>query len=333
MAFAGVSVIARGKLLAGPTTPSINAGAASGYHLLVVEGYSRTYDRISPASRCFTIGGHRWCISYYPYGYSSDDAGFISLVLFNYDGSSGKAQFEFSFIDETEKQDPARIRVFEISGSQFCNRFVKRDALQMSKHFKDDSFTIRCDVVVADEDVTSLYVDVPPSNMKQNFTNLLLAGEGTDVVFHVRGETFAAHRSVLVARSAVFKASLFGPMKEGSASAVVQIDDMDATVFKTMLGFIYGDSLLLPAELNVEDKEEEGNDEEGVALLQHLLVAADRYDLPRLRAMCEKRLCEHISVTTSTTMLTTGKLNVAVGQITAVCLEHGRQSLYRVSKG
>jgi sulfate transporter 3 len=33
------------------------------------------------------------------------------------------------------------------------------------------------------------------------------------------------------------------------------------------------------------------------------------------------------------TAITTGKLNVAVGQITAVCLDHGKQSLYRVSKG
>jgi speckle-type POZ protein len=69
-----------------------------------------------------------------------------------------------------------------------------------------------------------------------------------------------------------------------------------------MLGFIYGDSLLVPADAKGK---EEGNDDDdqGVALLQHLLVAADRYHLPRLRAMCEKRLCEHISVTTSTTIL------------------------------
>jgi hypothetical protein len=29
--------------------------------------------------------------------------------------------------------------------------------------------------------------------MKQNFTDLLVAGEGTDVVFQVGGETFYAH--------------------------------------------------------------------------------------------------------------------------------------------
>jgi speckle-type POZ protein len=175
------------------------------------------------------------------------------------------------------------------------------DALPKSKHFKDDGFTIRCDVVVAEYDVNPPFIDVPPSDMKQNFTDLLLAGEGTDVVFRVGGETFAAHRSVLGARSAVFKALLFGPMKEGtSTAAVVQIEDMYATVFKALLGFIYGDSLSIPADAKGE---EEGSDDQSVLLLQHLLVAADRYDLRRLRVLCENKLCDHISVSTSMTIL------------------------------
>jgi speckle-type POZ protein len=80
----------------------------------------------------------------------------------------------------------------------------------------------------------------------------------------------------------------------------VQIDDMNAMVFKTMLRFIYGDSLSLPIEAKGSEK---WNNEEGVAMLQHLLAAAVEYDLRRLRAMCEKRLCDHISVSTSMTIL------------------------------
>jgi speckle-type POZ protein len=69
---------------------------------------------------------------------------------------------------------------------------------------------------------------------------------------------------------------------------------MDATVFKALLGFIYGDSLLVPAE---EDERDEG------VLFQHLLVAADRYGIQRLKAMCEKKLREHIGVSSITTIL------------------------------
>ncbi|XBI05063.1 hypothetical protein VPH35_133268 [Triticum aestivum] len=134
---------------------------------------------------------------------------------------------------------------------------------------------------------------VPPSDMQQNFIDFLLAGEGTDVVFHVGGETFAAHRCVLAARSTVFRAALFGPMKEGtSTDTTVQIEDMDAAVFKAMLGFIYSDSF---PTLVLDENEGD--------LLQHLLVAADRYNLTRLQAMCERELCEHIEVGTATTIL------------------------------
>jgi speckle-type POZ protein len=261
-------------------------------------------------SRYFTIGGKLWRIFYYPDGSYRDNAGFISLDLSLEticDTMFVKARFEFSFVDETDKQEPALIRAsrkpvyFDWGSPRGYYRFIKRDDLNKSKHLKGDSFTIRCDIVVAEENVTTPFIEVPPSDMKQNFTDLLLDGEGADVVFQVGGETFSAHRCILAARSAVFKASLFGSMKEGSTTTLVQIDDMEATVFKALLQFIYGDSLPPPAEAKGE--EEEGNDEEVVALLQHLLVAADRYDLRRLRAMCEKRLCEHIGVSTATSIL------------------------------
>lgn len=34
-----------------------------------------------------------------------------------------------------------------------------------------------------------------------------------------------------------------------------------------------------------------------VAMAQHLLVAADRFQLPRLRGICERRLCETVRLT------------------------------------
>ncbi|XP_071677945.1 BTB/POZ and MATH domain-containing protein 2-like [Lolium perenne] len=64
--------------------------------------------------------------------------------------------------------------------------------------------------------------------------------------------------------------------------------------------FIYTDSntdSLLP------DLEEKDGHVRDVATWQHLLVAADRYDLGRLRLMCEERLCEYIDLSTATTIL------------------------------
>ncbi|XP_044432517.1 BTB/POZ and MATH domain-containing protein 1-like [Triticum aestivum] len=302
MSYAGVSVIADGKLVGGSTSPNVDAGAASGYHLLAVEGYSETQKPIW--SRSFTIGGQCWGIYYNPGGNHLDIADFISLELCLMDITSCpvKAQFEFSFAQDTDNQDPARINVSRVSEFRAYfeshKKLIKREALE--KHIKHNSFTIRCDIMVVDDDTaaaTPPIIVVPPSDMRQNFTDFLLTREGTDVVFEVGSEMVAAHRCVLAARSTVFKALLFDPTKERTsltttATIVQQVDDMDVSVFKAMLGFIYGESLPVSA-----DHENEG------VMLHHLLVAADRYDVPRLRLLCEKKLCENICVSTAMTIL------------------------------
>ncbi|XP_039827114.1 BTB/POZ and MATH domain-containing protein 1-like [Panicum virgatum] len=115
--------------------------------------------------------------------------------------------------------------------------------------------------------------------------------KGADVVFDVAGQTFAAHRCVLAARSPVFSAELFGVMKESDTGGVVRIDDMEAQVFKALLYFIYTD--LFP---NAAEEDED-------VLAQHLLVAADRYNLERLKLLCEQKLREYIDVGTVATIL------------------------------
>uniref|UniRef100_M8C3T0 Speckle-type POZ protein-like protein B n=1 Tax=Aegilops tauschii TaxID=37682 RepID=M8C3T0_AEGTA len=115
----------------------------------------------------------------------------------------------------------------------------------------------------------------------EHISDLLLSKEGTDVTFKVGGEEFAAHRCVLAARSAVFKAELFGPTKDGKMESVIQIKDMESKVFRALPSFIYTD-LLPEMEMNTM---QEGKAQETL-WLQHLLAAADRYDLQRLKALC-----------------------------------------------
>jgi speckle-type POZ protein len=49
-------------------------------------------------------------------------------------------------------------------------------------------------------------------------------------------------------------------------------------------------------------------------------VAADRYGLQRLRAMCEKRLCDEIAVGTATTILALAEQH-RCGGLKAACYE------------
>uniref|UniRef100_A0ACD5W7T7 Uncharacterized protein n=1 Tax=Avena sativa TaxID=4498 RepID=A0ACD5W7T7_AVESA len=78
-------------------------------------------------------------------------------------------------------------------------------------------------------------------------------------------------------------------MKENLCDPV-KVDDMEADVFKSLLHFIYTDSL---PELAHEGTDE-GATRGDVVTASHLLVAADRYNIERLKLICEEKLCNHI---------------------------------------
>ncbi|XBJ19723.1 hypothetical protein VPH35_010663 [Triticum aestivum] len=310
MSFAGVSLIRDGRLC--PSAAAINdAGAAGGYHLLVVEGYSRTKADAPHGhhveSGPFRVGGYLWFLKYYPNGSSSARPGSTSasLILAQDVEKPVKAQFVLSFIGQSDKQESTYIGLTEVcefpcksAGMSYLN-FMSRDEFEYSEHLKDDGFTLRCDVLVLDAKVTgaaSPFVTVPPPDMQRHFTDLLKDEEGADVTFEVGGETIAAHRCVLAARSRVFKAELFGPMKESTAAGhTIHVEDMEPQVFRAMLEFIYNDS-----EPEIDHKDD---DEDAMWQWQHLLAAADRYDMQRLKLICEDKLCGFIEVNSTAAIL------------------------------
>jgi speckle-type POZ protein len=80
-------------------------------------------------------------------------------------------------------------------------------------------------------------------------------------------------------------------MKESTATSAIQIDDMEAHVFRALLTFMYTDAL--PGDM---DQQEE------YAMAQHLLVAADRYDLDRLKLISEDMLTSRINASSVATI-------------------------------
>ncbi|CAL4941860.1 unnamed protein product [Urochloa decumbens] len=282
---------------------AIVAGAVTGYHMLKVVGYSRTKDVPNGEvikSRPFLAGGRKWYVEYMPNGSKAEYIDFISLYLCLDDNvaEAVKASAKFSLLDQDGKVLPSYsfttgIINFSEKRNWGYGTFIKREVLEKSEYLKDDSFTVRIDVTVMKDVHTqdTPVVVVPPSDMHRHFGDLLSSKDGADVKFQVRKKTFPAHRSILAARSPVFKKALLGPMKEGSTTNTIPIDDMEAEVFGAMLTFIYMDEL--PGM-----KEEEES-----AMLQHLLVAADRYNLERLKLICEDKLCNHIATGSAASIL------------------------------
>ncbi|XBH82011.1 hypothetical protein VPH35_107478 [Triticum aestivum] len=305
--FAGVSVLDDGKLC--PSTMTlVGTSSACGYHLLVLQGYSRakkeTPNGQSIISHDFGVGGHRWSINYYPNDIISDRADVASLYVHRLDDDDKhvEAKFSFSLVDEVAWQNPVYIHgtktwSFSSDASSWgCYKFMKTNALERLMYLdKDDCFTIRRDIMVcnAENDARGTQVLLP--DMHHYLNSPLHNKVGADVTFKVGGKIFTAHRCVLAAQSKVFMAQLFGHMKEASASLdVIQIKYMEAIAFKALLNFIYADSF---PDMK-EDEMSEATEEEAVKYemwrqwLQNLLVAADRYDVQRLKYICEKELSE-----------------------------------------
>ncbi|CAM0876155.1 unnamed protein product [Alopecurus aequalis] len=270
---------------------SIVAGAVRGYHLLKIDGYSRTKEVPSgkPIKSCpFRVGGRTWHVLYYPNKDESKNSDYISLFLEldPHEAEIVKAQIKFSLLDQDGKPVPSytrasKIKDFAVEISWGFNKFITREALEGSEHLKDDSFTVKVDVTVM---------------------------AGVDVEFRVGGETlFSAHRSVLAARSPVFRAQFFGSMKEGTTTEAISIDDVEAEVFDALLTFMYTDAL------PDMDQQEES------AMAQHLLVAADKYGLDRLKLICEDKLCRRIDTSSVAAILALAEQHRCY-QLKAACL-------------
>ncbi|KAI8003167.1 BTB/POZ and MATH domain-containing protein 2 [Camellia lanceoleosa] len=276
----------------------------NGSHEFKITGYSLSkgmgIGKYIP-SETFMVGGYLWTIYFYPDGKSvEDNASHVSLfIALASEGSEVRALFELSLMDQSGN---GRHKVhthfgraldtgpytLKYRGSMWgYKRFYKRTALETSDYLKDDCLLIQCTVGVikSQTEGPKIYtISLPASDIGQHFGWLLESGEGTDVNFEVDGETFAAHKLVLAARSPVFKAQLFGPLKDRNTECI-KVEEMEAPVFKALLHFIYWDSLPDMQQLA-------GLNSKWASTLvaQHLLAAADRYGLDRLRLLCEAKL-------------------------------------------
>ncbi|CAL4916787.1 unnamed protein product [Urochloa decumbens] len=299
----------------------------TGHHLLYIDGYSRTKKELptgkSFKSRPFRVGNRSWRVNYYPNGQTSKYAEFISIFLHLDEvvAAPVKAQAVFRLLDPAGKlmhshSNSTDLYEYSVSGSGYgIGDFVKREWLEESDYLLDDCIQISCDVIISEElraeDRIALgtFMAVPPSDLSQHLANLFTTKDGADVTFHVAGETFKAHRFLLATRSLVFKAELLGGMKESRAKGdCIRIDDMLPQVFKTLLHFVYND--LLP---EMEEQEE-------VVMAQHLLEAADRYDMQRLKLICEDKLCRHLDVSTVATTLVLSEQHNCQG-LKEACIE------------
>ncbi|EEC83134.1 hypothetical protein OsI_28308 [Oryza sativa Indica Group] len=219
------------------------------------------------------------------------------LELQSQGGGKVRACCDVRLVDQTtglaSSAAPAQpdAKTFKVFNADESNRVsclkMKRTEFEAPPYLVDDRITLECVVTVKKEPRVSRArpvprIKVPRSNMMQQLGDLLESKEGADVVFDVAGETFPAHKLVLAMRSPVFKAE----MRE-SGTEPISIVDMQPVVFKALLQFIYTDWLPSIRDLEGDDNSE---------MIRHLLVAADRYAVDRLKLLCQSILCKNLRV-------------------------------------
>ncbi|KAB2058625.1 hypothetical protein ES319_A11G246000v1 [Gossypium barbadense] len=332
--------------LGSPTSSRSVTQTVNGSHRFTIKGYSLAKGMgvgKHIASESFTVGGYQWAIYFYPDGKNPEDhSTYVSVfVALASEGTDVRALFELTLLDQSGKGKHKVHSHFDRAlesgpytlkyrGSMWgYKRFFRRAMLETSDFLKDDCLKINCTVgvVVSETDCPRLHsIRVPESDIGSHFGILLENEEGSDITFNVFGAKFHAHKLVLAARSPVFEAEFSDRMEDDNE---IVVTDMEPKVFKALLHFIYRDSL-------IDDEEFVGTSSSSMpsvsdALAAKLLAAADKYDLPRLRLMCESVLCKDISVNSVANILALADRHHAM-DLKSVCLKFAAENLVAVMR-
>ena len=128
------------------------------------------------------------------------------------------------------------------------------------------------------------------------FASLLDSQIMADVKFIVKDKEMAAHAAILASASPVM-AAMFEPgkFKEGQ-SRIVEITDIEPEVFQQFLRFVYTGN----APLMKED-----------SVAEQLLIAANKYQMDKMKAECEDTLIDKITLDNAIRFLVTAHLHLA----------------------
>ncbi|XP_043462247.1 protein roadkill-like [Leptopilina heterotoma] len=159
--------------------------------------------------------------------------------------------------------------------------FKNRCAISRFKYFIDENEIRK---ILTNNDCLHLNLQIKQlstakkSTIENNFQSFFLNDTLSDVTFNVENTNFPAHKIVLASMSPVFEKMFAHQMKENITNIVV-IEEIDPEVFKEMLRFIYTGK--------IENSKQ-------VAFRLHEL--ADKYDVKKLRIICEQYLENYLTV-------------------------------------
>ena len=265
-----------------------------------------------------------WTIKCSPNGRDEENLGFLSIYLIPEDNTQLpiKTECTLSIINKEGAKSLSKsfkktfTKRFDYVGGIGIYEFIGNEFIEWSHEdlqntdlnlLPDDVLTIHCAITVPREDesvVTSgtnrpLLSEVSAGDAEKQVSILkcvqdsYINGQFTDCVIVCNGRKFNCHKVILAGRSPVLNAMFTHDMEE-SRSGRIDIKDLDVDTVGKMLAYIYSDKID-----NTDGKEE------------MLLAAAEKYDLPGLKSLCENALSKAMTIDNVLDMLLLADLNKA----------------------
>lgn len=117
------------------------------------------------------------------------------------------------------------------------------------------------------------------SKLVEDYKNLFISKENSDVTLNVKEKTCMAHKTVLGARSPVL-AAMFKNDTQEKKTGIVNIPDCDPDVFNVFLLYLYSGII----------------DFENCNNICELYKISDKYDVSELKVICTDFMSKNISV-------------------------------------
>lgn len=199
---------------------------------------------------------------------------------------------KFSILDKNRVEVNIRECEHQFSHSQKSHeisKFIEVDALFSSEDslLPECTLTIYCEIDTREGIVP---VEIPPSEIANNLVYLFESRDFSDVTLNVGEKEFKAHKALLAARSPIFRRMFTNNMKESNLNTV-EITDLGSDVVDSMLRYVYTDGHSFEEISNGDQKDPYERRNIAIGLLR----AADKYQMDRLKAICEHELYNQIS--------------------------------------
>uniref|UniRef100_A0A1I7TNM9 Protein roadkill n=2 Tax=Caenorhabditis tropicalis TaxID=1561998 RepID=A0A1I7TNM9_9PELO len=244
----------------------------------------------------------KWCLRINPKGLDEESRDYLSLylLLVQCNKSEVRAKFKFSILnakrEETKAMESQRAYRFVQGKDWGFKKFIRRDFLldEANGLLPGDRLSIFCEVSVVAETVNvtgqtnvSQLFKVPPCRLAEDYQTMFEKKQFSDFTLICKtdsdspSQTFYIHKAILAARSRVFSAMFEHHMQESDTN-MTTVDDIEPEVMKELLVYMYT-----------------GQTKSLDQLANHLIAAADKYQLDRLKVMCEQSLCNQITTENS----------------------------------